>query len=93
MDKIVFARLIAYLSALTHHSYDEFEIRQIDDLVSRAPAPSVGNVRNLLYAMSNDRKIEAIKEFRTLTGDGLKESKEAVERVMDKMKLDHPQVA
>lgn len=36
-------------------------------------------VDNLLRAMKDNKKIEAIKAYRTLTGAGLKESKDAVE--------------
>jgi ribosomal protein L7/L12 len=35
--------------------------------------------------MKNDRKIEAIKRYRELTNAGLKESKDAIEAVMDSM--------
>lgn len=43
-------------------------------------------VIRLIRYMAEDRKIEAIKSFRTLTGHGLKESKDAVETVMFKMR-------
>jgi hypothetical protein len=41
-------------------------------------------VRHLVQSMADGKKIDAIKAFRTLTGDGLKESKDAVERVTDR---------
>jgi hypothetical protein len=39
-------------------------------------------VKHLFAAMADGRKIEAIKAFRSLTGNGLKESKDAIESVM-----------
>lgn len=37
-------------------------------------------LNHLLWAMADNRKIEAIKYYRELTGLGLKESKDAVEK-------------
>jgi ribosomal protein L7/L12 len=101
MDRIGLARLIAYLCSLSRtHSFDRYEIGQIDSIITESLAqkpaavvPSAADARLLLEAIASGRKIEAIKAFRCLTGDGLKESKDAVERVMDKMKPDHAQVA
>ncbi len=42
----------------------------------------LGGLEMLIVAVRNDRKIEAIKQIRTLTGLGLKESKDLVERAM-----------
>jgi ribosomal protein L7/L12 len=42
-------------------------------------------VTALFGFMRDDRKIEAIKAFRTLTGYGLKESKEEIESIMARM--------
>lgn len=41
-------------------------------------------VNDMLNYMVTDRKIEAIKMHRTLTGFGLKESKDAIETVMNR---------
>ncbi len=93
MDRLGLARLIAYLCALHRgHAYDRYEISQIDSIIaegiqSKPPAtvPTPQDARDLLLAIVGERKIDAIKAYRSLTGDGLKESKEAVERVMDLM--------
>ena len=39
------------------------------------------------------RKIEAIKEYRELTGTGLKEAKEAIESITQSLAADHPELA
>lgn len=44
----------------------------------------VADVFNLMSSMAGGRTIEAIKAYRTLTGAGLKEAKDAVESVMDR---------
>lgn len=44
------------------------------------------NVEQLVSAMAMDKKIDAIRYFRTLTGWGLKESKQVVETVMDRLR-------
>lgn len=36
-------------------------------------------MRDLLRALRDERKIDAIKAYRVITGQGLKESKDAVE--------------
>jgi ribosomal protein L7/L12 len=97
MDRIGFARLLVFLNGLTRHNFDRHEIGEIDGLIAEglkpATAPNAADVRLLLESMATDRKIEAIKAFRTLTGDGLKESKDAVERVMGNMSLNHARIA
>lgn len=101
MDRIGLARLIAYLCALTRtHAFDRYEISQIDSIIMESiqakhatHVPNPQDARDLITALANDRKIEAIKAFRCLTGDGLKESKDAVELVMNKMKPEHATAA
>lgn len=90
MDKLSFARLIAYLVSATRYEFTNSEIEDIDRLAvlpkppppPPQPAPSPAEVRFMLSAMRDGRKIEAIKSFRTLTGDGLKESKDEIEAIM-----------
>jgi ribosomal protein L7/L12 len=56
---------------------------QLQSLASVAPRNqpngNIEHVRSLLSAMANSEKIQAIKMVRTLTGFGLKESKDLVE--------------
>ena len=89
MEKIGFARLLSHLTKLTGHEFDRYEIGQVLNLITEstpvAQAPDANTVRDLLNFLASNRKIEAIKAHRTLTGDGLKESKDAVERIMDQI--------
>jgi len=88
LDKIRFAQLIAYISKLgaelTFNS-----VRDIDSIVDiEVPAPTVQALNiellhELLVEMrsaKDGRFIPAIKAYRALTGAGLKEAKEAVEK-------------
>jgi ribosomal protein L7/L12 len=69
------------IDRLEQAARDVGEARHARDLA--APKPSnVSEVHDLMSAMANGRLIDAIKAHRSLTGSGLKESKEAVERVM-----------
>jgi len=89
LDKIKFARLIGYLAQkVPLHSS---EIEAIDNLIDiEVPMPiehhypksdDIDRLDRLMMLMvEGTRKIEAIKTYRILTGYGLKESKDAVER-------------
>ena len=87
-----FARLVSYISTRNSSPMDSFEISDLESMVQDcivppAPAPYPYNangstVADLMTALVNGRKIDAIKAHRTLTGYGLKESKDAVEDVM-----------
>ena len=84
-----FASLVSWL---THITGNEFTVNScnnlsvlIEDLIEPAPAfaPQVNSneLDHLLALMQEGtRKIEAIKSYRMLTGAGLKESKDAVEK-------------
>jgi ribosomal protein L7/L12 len=48
---------------------------------------NVGDVYTLMSAMASDRTFDAIKAYRNLTGMGLKESKDAVEAVMQRERV------
>jgi ribosomal protein L7/L12 len=94
LDKIRFANLVQYISNQIGFVYPDV-VNGLDDIIefdvptpTELPAPtsifgkaSETDVNKLLYAFAaGDRKIEAIKAYRSLTGAGLKESKEAIER-------------
>ena len=86
LDRLKFAKLIAHCCS-NGLSTDDWEIERIDELCEyEAPAQPVGtakcsDVDSLMMLMAEGtRKIEAIKAYRVLTGAGLKESKDAVER-------------
>jgi len=85
LDKIKFARLIAYLAQkVPLHSSEIVDIDNLIDGEAEEPIvvrPSNDDIDRLLMLMvEGTRKIEAIKIHRTITGYGLKESKDAVER-------------
>lgn len=84
MDKFVFAELISYITTLKGGGshIGEYNCREIEALISRcAFQKDAENVNNLLLQMQQGAsKIEAIKAYRSLTNQGLKESKDAVER-------------
>lgn len=86
MDKIKFAQLIAAI-VRSGADLDVYQIGDFDRMITEGmPQPKpVGvsplNVDELLRLMAEGQyKIEAIKCYRALTGVGLKESKDAVEK-------------
>jgi len=98
MDMIQFAKLVSFVSVRgnTGAPLDTWEIESLRDtcaaLFAPAPAPAIEPlphgavkllVQTLMISLRHGRKIEAIKAYRTLTGDGLKDSKDAVESVTD----------
>lgn len=86
LDKIAFAKVVAWC---VHNgmSIGTEEVEELDRLIDipvpeQPPAYVSDSHVNLLLAAMNQpgKKIEAIKAYRSLTGAGLKESKDAVER-------------
>ena len=91
MDKFQFAKLVSFVTSLMDHGnyrIDQSQLEILDDLVKSVelnfPIVHVkpSDVNELLRAMAMNEKISAIKAYRTLTGEGLKESKDAVERYL-----------
>ena len=78
LDRIKFAHLVAHCVGNGMND-GEWEINRLDDLteinVEPVPVPYADAtiVNELLKAMKDGRKIEAIKAYRSLTGLGLKE--------------------
>jgi ribosomal protein L7/L12 len=72
------------IDRLEQAARDVGEARHARDLAEARPlnATNATEVHDLMSAMANGRMIDAIRAHRSLTGCGLKESKEAVERVM-----------
>lgn len=90
LSRTAFARLISYLSHNAGVEFAEFDIENIDAMITfeepaklsdilPAPKASAVDVDSLLAAFKAGTKIEAIKAYRTLTGYGLKETKDAIE--------------
>jgi ribosomal protein L7/L12 len=86
LDKIRFASLIAIISSFGAN-LDPYRIQDIDDAINvdvPEPAdryPDSDDINNLMKLMADGKeKISAIKLHRKLTGYGLKESKDEVEK-------------
>lgn len=86
LDKIRFARLIGYISAISGRDFAPDEVDYIDRIadIEMQEAKIIGcnpdRLNDLLLLMKDGtRKIEAIKVYRDFTGVGLKESKDAIE--------------
>lgn len=85
LDRLKFAKLVAFVQKCIVSQYDieDEQIQQLDALTTNdtpSVAPTVFDLETLLVAHANGRKIETIKTVRTITGLGLKEAKELVER-------------
>jgi ribosomal protein L7/L12 len=85
LDRIKFARLIGAITNIANRTMSVDEIDCIDYLTEinvepvSVPYADAAIVNDLLKAMKDGQKIAAIKAYRSLTGLGLKESKDAVE--------------
>jgi ribosomal protein L7/L12 len=90
LSPIQFALLVQHANALNRKNGVAMEIKLQELWTIANPVPSYQGghvnveqeVTNLLTAMRDNRKIDAIKAYRMLTGQGLRESKDTVERFM-----------
>lgn len=88
LDKVKFARLIGFIADRIRKGYEitVTEIEYIDSLIDiEAPtfSPSLNpeQLHVLMELMQEGtRKIEAIRRYRMLTGYGLKESKDIIDK-------------
>lgn len=87
LDKVRFATLIGYISRAAGVTFSVSEIVEIDDIINMPipePAEKVINIADLHTLMAlmqeGSQTIAAIKAYRALTGVGLKESKDVVEK-------------
>ena len=79
-NSIQFARLISQITTLRGSPLNASDIQPIAETVNTwAGEANAAGVNRLLEAMLRGLKIEAIKEYRSLTGSFLKDSKDAVE--------------
>ena len=93
MNMIKFAKLISLLSQRFDFSIEEDALRAIAGSVQEIiEAENEGkskikdcNLYPLFNAIVAGKKIEAIKEYRELTGEGLIEGKNAIERLSMKV--------
>ena len=87
LDKIKFARVVTWIARQSEYHFNEADLAHLDDLISidvNEPSTAVWNAEDLnrlLFLMQEgQRKIEAIKQYRVMTGHGLKEAKDSVEK-------------
>lgn len=94
IDAKKFAWLISMLSAYFNRSIDAQDIESIYNSIENMYVNKQINqisVISMFDHMLAGRKIDAIKEHRSLTGMGLKESKDEIERIMFRLiPLDKP---
>lgn len=93
MNLIRFGRLVNILSHWGMRELSSEEMEELNGLVQPDPVTNAAPVERvtvsyklvdeLLEAMKNKNKIEAIKAYRMLTNEELKESKDAVEKYME----------
>lgn len=85
LDKMTFARVIAHCVS-NGMSAGEYEVTALDNIIDISVEqervyPANGHIDDLMRLMvAGTQKIEAIKTHRAITGFGLKESKDAVEK-------------
>lgn len=84
MNVVKFAELCSYVTSLRNQGDDlsTYQIECLEKLVIdlNGTAPKV-NLYPMFDAIVAGKKIEAIKAYRELTGEGLLESKNAIERL------------
>lgn len=87
LAKLKFARLIGIITDITARTLSEDEIDAIDHIIDIDVTPievpgkaDPADLDELMRAIHNGEKIAAIKAYRTMTGYGLKEAKDAVEK-------------
>jgi ribosomal protein L7/L12 len=86
-DKLLNRAISAEVAVVQERARANAAIERADNLAKeRCGVISVQHVHDLMHHMANGRKIEAIKAHRTMTGFGLKESKDAVDSVMDRVR-------
>lgn len=84
MDKIKFAKLVSYVQYLMCNSgmLEAYHIEEIAELTKTDVSQNIADcnmVNALMTALRNNKRIEAIKQYRLMTGVGLQESKDAVD--------------
>ena len=97
MSDINLLRLISFITSLVGvaageaRELSDVEIRKISELYVGEKFKTIDHQVNaysidrLLSALASGRTIEAIKEYRSLTGAGLKDSKDKVEKFYEEL--------
>lgn len=74
------AKLVSLVTSIVREELDKYYSVPVE------AEPIRVELKYLFDYMLNNRKIDAIKEYRQLTGAGLKEAEDEVERIMDSIK-------
>lgn len=93
MDKLQFAKLVAFVAAQMQSGseVDDWFIDQLDRLCQFSEQKvNATECRIMIQMLRDDKWVEAIKCYRALTGDSLRESKDAIESVR-KPQIDNTQ--
>ena len=87
LDKIKFSYLIGMIAFIANRNLNPDEIQDIDDAININVEPvevpgkaDPATINELMRAIHAGEKIAAIKAYRSVTGYGLKEAKDAVEQ-------------
>jgi ribosomal protein L7/L12 len=88
MDKFHLAHLISFVQHLAYNQrvFEADDIAQIDKIICNGmPQQPIQNyndraLSDMLTAMKDGRKIDAIRHHRAMSGFGLKESKDFIEQ-------------
>lgn len=88
MTALGFARLVSYVTNLCRHELDGFQIDDMLKIISSdvLPTPPKVDLKPLFNFLLGENKIEAIKEYRSLTRASLVDSKNEVERIYNQIK-------
>ena len=87
LDKMKFAQLVHFIGNRLNANLTDVFIASLDEIIDiDVPEPQVAYPKNenverlMMFMVGGTHKIDAIREHRALTGMGLKDSKDAVER-------------
>lgn len=83
MNMLKFAAFVSYLTAKCGNTFDAYELETVEHYIKQFTEAKAteAEVNELLKEMNNPTGIiPAIKAYRVLTGAGLKEAKDAVEK-------------
>jgi ribosomal protein L7/L12 len=87
LDKFKFAKVVSWISRITNGlEFAIDDLQELDSIIdidveATVIRPDNNQLQRLMMLMAEgQRRLEAIKTYRSLTGFGLKESKDAVEK-------------
>lgn len=87
LDRMKFAALVGWIAGRFAVQMDYDDYRMLDNLVDIDVTPvevpgkaNPADINALMSAIHQGNRIDAIKAYRSLTGFGLKEAKDAVEK-------------